>query len=63
MITKYVEKASKYEEIYNKDPNYLIKVDGLSPKNGNDLKNYFLNKAQDKFVEAAKVWKAENNTR
>ena len=63
MITKYVEKASKYEEIYNKDPNFLIKIDRLPPKNGNDLKNYFLNKAQDKFVEAAKVWKAENNTR
>ena len=63
MITKYVEKASKYEEIYNKYPNYLIKVDGLSPKNGKDLKNFFLNKAQDKFVEVAKVWKAENNTR
>lgn len=63
MITKYVEKASKYEEIYNKDPNHLIKIGELPPKNGNDIKNYFLNKAQDKFVEAAKVWKAENNTR
>lgn len=63
MITKYVEKASKYEEIYNKDPNRLIKIDRLPPKNGNDIKNFFLNKAQDTFVEVAKVWKAENNTR
>lgn len=63
MITGYVEKARKYEELYNKDPNKLFKINGLSPKNGNDIKNFFLNKAQDKFVEAAKVWKAENNTR
>ena len=63
MITGYVEKARKYEELYNKDPNNLFKFDGSSPKNGNDLKNFFLNKAQDTFVKAAKVWKAENITR
>lgn len=59
-ITEAVKAAKYYETKYNNDPTKTFIIRGLPPMNGNKAKNFFLNKAQDIFVEAAKSWEAKD---
>ena len=59
-ITEAVKAAKYYETEYNNDPTKTFIIRGLPPMNGNKAKNFFLNKAQDIFVEAAKSWEAKD---
>lgn len=59
-ITEAVKAAKYYETEYNNDPTKTFIIRGLPPMNGNKAKSFFLNKAQDIFVEAAKSWEAKD---
>lgn len=59
-ITEAIEAAKQYETEYNNDPTRTFIINGLPPMDGNRAKNFFLNKAQEIFVEAAKSWEAKD---
>lgn len=59
-ITEAVKAAKQYETEYNNDPTRTFIIRGLPPMDGNRAKNFFLNKAQEIFVEAAKSWEAKD---
>lgn len=59
-ITEAVKAAKYYETGYNNDPTKTFIIRGLPPMDGNRAKNFFLNKAQEIFVEAAKSWEAKD---
>lgn len=59
-ITAAVKAAKQYETKYNNDPTKTFIIRGLPPMDGNRAKNFFLNKAQEIFVEAAKSWEAKD---